>query len=166
MDGSGAPCQALWCLFYGEKGGRIFFCLSALRHTPPVPSPRARCPADSLPLPCPAAVSNIQPAMQKKRPSPCRRRSLWLPWAWTSDAGKGAAADDPALRIPHCVVGYQPKIISPRTMGPDGEIRLSPFLFVVFNIFQYSLRQPVAELFSLQQLCSTHCPVSRCIRRA
>ena len=150
-----------------RRKGREDFLLSAspaahaTRSEPPVPDARR-----IVPPPCPAAVSNIQPAMQKKRPSPCRRRSLWLPWAWTSDAGKGAAADDPALRIPHCVVGYQPKIISPRTMGPDGEIRLSPFLFVVFNIFQYSLRQPVAELFSLQQLCSTHCPVSRCIRRA
>ena len=134
------------------------------RHPFRAPVPDARRIVS--PPPCPAAVSNIQPAMQKKRPSPCRRRYLWLPWAWISDAGKGAAADDPALRIPHCVVGYQPKIISPRTKGPDGEIRLSPFLFVVFNIFQYSLRQPVAELFSLQQLCSTHCPVSRCIRRA
>ena len=36
-------------LFYGEKGGRIFFWLSALRHAPPAPSRRARCPADKVP---------------------------------------------------------------------------------------------------------------------
>lgn len=58
-----------FCLFYGRRRGRVFSCLSALRHAPSVPSGRARCLAGE-------ADCWIQRWAQKARYGACPQRAV------------------------------------------------------------------------------------------